>query len=48
MLRRENQALKQRVLEIEEKMAAVRWGMKKIAGNGHKVKYYTRFSTTKF
>ena len=41
MLRRENQALKQRVLEIEEKMAAVRWGMKKIAGNGHKVKYYT-------
>ena len=41
ILRRENQALKQRVLEIEEKMAAVRWGMKKIAGNGHKVKYYT-------
>ena len=39
MLRRENQVLKQRVLEIEEETAAVRWGMKKIAGSDHKVKF---------
>ena len=40
MLRRENQVLKHRVLEIQEEMAAVEWGMKKITGNDHKVKFY--------
>ena len=41
MLRRQNQALKQRVLELEEEMTEVRWGMKEIAGSNHKVKFYT-------
>ena len=29
------------MLKIEEEMAVVRWGMKKIAGNDHKAKFYT-------
>ena len=28
------------LLEIEEEMTAVRWGMKKIAGNDHQAKFY--------
>ncbi len=41
VLTRQNQALKQRVLELEEEMTEVRSGMKKIAGSDHKVKFYT-------
>ena len=41
VLRRQNQDLKQTVIKLEEELAQVRWGMKKIAGNDHKVKFYT-------
>ena len=37
ILRREDQAHKQRVLELEQEMAQVRCGMKKIVGNDHYV-----------